>query len=132
MSLIKHKTILTVLALPVYLFLAVIGAEGSLLCFGDDGHVAVEFVDACRGAALESQLGAVEGDACGPCRDVQFLSSPACRNNISHYTQTLPMMSPSPMSPSLPSKEYHSQDINPPEYSHHKTLASLHSVVLLI
>jgi len=38
----------------------------------------------------------------------------------------------SPSSPSLPLKEYSSNHINLPEYSHEKILASLHSVILLI
>jgi hypothetical protein len=126
------KTLPAAFMLVLFLVVSFIGSEGTLLCFGKDGHVAIEFVDECNGAGLGSQLAGMESDACGPCKDVQFFSGPACTNNAPHYTQTLPLMSASPMSPSLPSKEFPGTYVNLPEYSHQKVLASLHSVVLLI
>ncbi|OGW33160.1 MAG: hypothetical protein A2X59_07550 [Nitrospirae bacterium GWC2_42_7] len=119
--------------LVLFLVVSFFGSEGTLLCFGKDGHLAVEFVDLCNGSGLGSQLaGMEESDACGPCKDVQFLSSPAHTRNVSHNTQALPLISSSFISPSLPLKEYSQNHINLPQYSHHKALASLHSVVLLI
>lgn len=121
--------------LVLFLLVTFLGSESTLLCFGKDGHVAVEFVDACSGAALESQLGAVESDACGPCEDVQILSDFVYTRNVSHctYTQTIPFSSLPPMSPALPAYEISVTHIDPPVYSHqNKTLASLQSVVLLI
>ena len=128
----KYARILSALVLVVYMLVAALSVEGSVLCFGGDGHVAVEFVGACNGSGFGSQLAGMESDSCGPCKDVQFFSSPAYTRNISHNTQTLPLISSSSMSPSSPLKEYPCKYINLPEYSHHKTLASLHSVVLLI
>jgi hypothetical protein len=118
--------------LVLFLFVSFFGSEGTLLCFGKDGHMAIEFVEVHDSSGFGAQLGGTESDACGPCKDVQFLSSPAYTRNASHNTQSLPLMSASPMSLSLPSNEYLSNDINSPQYLHHKTLASLHSVVLLI
>ena len=118
--------------LSLFLVVSFVSPEGTLLCFGKDGHVAVEFVDACNGTGLGSQLAGMESDACGPCKDVQFLSSPANTTNVSHYTQALPLISSSPVSPSLPLKEYPNKHMNPPEYSRYTTLASLHSVILQI
>lgn len=115
-----------------FLFVSFFGFEGTLLCFGEDGHVAIEFVNACKGAGVGSQLAGTESDACGPCKDVQFLNSPACTRNVSYYTQALPLMFSSPLSPSFSSKEHPGDYISPPQYSPHKTLASLHSIVLLI
>ena len=128
----RIKTLPAAFMLVLFLVVSFFGSEGTLLCFGKDGHMAIEFVDAHNGSGFGSQLAGMENDACGPCKDVQFLSSPAYTRNASHNTQTLSLMSSSPISPSLPSKEYPDKYINLPQYSHHKTLASLHSVVLLI
>ena len=117
--------------LILFLVASFLGSEGTLLCFGKDGHVAVEFVDACNGSGFGSQLTETESDACGPCMDVQFLSSPAYTRNASHYTQTLSLISSSPVLSSLPLETYYNKPILPVS-SHHKSLASLHSVVLLI
>jgi hypothetical protein len=126
------KVFRTAFMLVLFLVVSFFGSEGTLLCFGKDGHVAVEFVDACNGSGFGSQLAGMESDACGPCTDVQFLSSPAYTAHVSHHTQALPLISSSPVSPSLPRKEYSHKHINPPEYFHDTTLASLHSVILLI
>ena len=121
-------------AFMLLLFLAVsfFGSEGTLLCFGKDGHMAIEFVDLHNASGFGSRLAEMENDACGPCKDVKFLSSPAYTRNDSHNTQTLPLISSSSMFPSLPLKEYPGKYLNPPEYSHYKAIANLHSVVLLI
>ena len=118
--------------LVLFLVVSFFGSEGTLLCFGKDGHIAIEFVDVHNGSGFGAQLAGMESDACGPCKDVQFLSSPAYTINASHSTQTFSLMSPTPMSLSFLSEEYPNKHINLPEYSNHKTLASLHSVVLLI
>lgn len=118
--------------LIIFLAASFFGSEGTLLCFGKDGHVAVEFVDACNGSGFGSQLTEMESDACGPCMDVQFLSSPAYTRNTSHNTQTLPLISSSPVLSSLLQDEYSDENINLPVTPHHKALASLHSVILLI
>ena len=126
------KTFSAACMLVLFLAVSLVSSEGTLLCFGKDGHVAVEFVDACNGTGLGSQLAGMESDVCGPCKDIQFFSSPACTTNVSHCTQALPLISSSPVSTSLPLKEYSYKHINPPEYSHDTALASLHSVILLI
>lgn len=69
--------------LPVLLIVASIGTEGTLLCFGKDGHVAVELVNACNGGGLGSELAESESDACGPCIDVQFQNSTSLLNHRS-------------------------------------------------
>lgn len=126
------KTLPAAFMLVLFLLVSFLGSEGTLLCFGKDGHMAIEFVDTHNGSGFGSQLAGMESDACGPCKDVQSLSSPAFTRNVSNYTQALPLISSSLISPSLPLKEYPGKHINLPEYSHLKTLASLHSVVLLI
>jgi hypothetical protein len=124
--------VFTSFLLSLFVLLSSYSVEGSVLCFGEDGHVAIEFIDDCNEAGPGSQLAGMERDDCGPCRDIRFLSSPACTRNTSHYAQTLPQMSLSAMSPSLPLKEHPGRHINLTEHSYHKTLAGLHSVVLLI
>jgi len=124
------KTFPAAFMLLLFLVVSFVGSEGTLICFGEDGHVAIEFADACNGSGFGLQHEGMESDACGTCKDVQFLCSPAYTRNASHNVQTLPPMFT--MSSSLSSKEYPNKPVNPPEYSHHKTLASLHSVVLLI
>ena len=128
----RIKALPAAFMLVLFLVVSFFGSEGTLLCFGQDGHVAIEFVDACNGSGFDSHLAGMESDACGPCKDVQFLSSPVHTNNASHYTHTLALNSPSPMSPALPLKEYSNKQVTLPESLHHKTLASLHSVILLI
>lgn len=118
--------------LVLFLVASFFGTEGTLLCFGKDGHVAIELVDACNGEGLGSKLAETESDACGPCIDVEFQSSPAFIRNASHFTQPLPMSSLSSVPISLPLKESSNKYRHPSNYSHHKSLASLHSVVLLI
>ena len=127
----RIRQFLTATLLPFLLIVSFFGSEGTLLCFGKDGHVAVEFVDACNDSGFGSQLAEMESDTCGPCMDVQFLSSPAYTRNASHYTQTLLLISSSPVLSSLPLETYYNNPILPVS-SHHKSLASLHSVVLLI
>jgi len=126
------KTLSAACMLVLFLAVSFVGSEGTLLCFGKDGHVAIEFVDACNGSGLGSQLAGMESDDCGPCRDIQLLSGPAYIKNDSHYTQMLSLESSAPMSPSLPLKEYSNTHKHLPEYPLHNTLASLHCIVLLI
>jgi len=128
----KIAGILPAGVLVAYMVVALLSSEGMILCFGKDGHVAIEFVDACNGSGLGSQLAGMESDECGPCRDIQLLSGPAYIKNDSHYTQMLSLESSAPMSPSLPLKEYSNKNIKLPQYLPHKTLAGLHSTVLLI
>lgn len=128
----RIRQFLTAALLPFLLIVSFIGSEGTLLCFGKDGHVAVEFIDACNVSGIRSQLAEMEGDACGPCMDVQFLGSPAYTRNASHNTQILSLISSSPVLSSLPQEEYSNSPVILPVSPHHKTLASLHSVVLLI
>jgi hypothetical protein len=129
---LQLKTLPATFMLVLFLAVSLVSSEGTLLCFGKDGHVAVEFVDACNSSGFGSQLAGMESDACGPCTDVQFLSSPAYTTHVSHHTQALPLIFSSPVSPLLPLKEYSHKHINPPEYLHDTTLARLHSVILLI
>ena len=126
------KTFSAACMLVLFLIVSFIGSEGTLLCFGKDGHVAVEFVDACNGSGFGSQLAGMESDVCGPCKDVQLLSSKAYTKRESHFTQTFPLISLSPVSLSLPLKVYSRQHINLTEYPLDSTLTSLHSVILLI
>ena len=126
------RSIPAVIMLMVFLVASFFGSEGTLLCFNKDGHVAVEFVDACTGAGLGSELGEADSNACGSCKDVQFFSSPAYTRSASHNTQTLPLISSSPVLSSLPLNENSNNPVILPLSSHHKSLASLHSVVLLI
>lgn len=122
-------------AFMLVLFLAVsfLGAEGTLLCFGKDGHVAVELVDSCSGSGLGSQLAGGDSDGCGPCKDIQFLGDPACINHASYDTQTLPPASVPLMFPVLPSRENVVKQADQPDFSHQdSTLTSLQTVVLLI
>jgi len=128
----RIKAILAAFVLFLFLAVSLVSSEGTLLCFGKDGHVAIEFVDACNGSGFGSQLAGMESDACGPCKDVRFLSSPAYTTHISRLTQALPLISSSSLSPLLLLKEYTSKYIDLPEYSNYKTLSSLHSVILLI
>ena len=126
------KTLPAAFMLVLFLVVSFFGSEGTLLCFGKDGHMAIEFVDVHNGSGFGAQLEGMENDACGPCKDVKFLSSPVYTRNVSYNPQTPPLISLSSISPSLPLKEYSKNHINLPQYSHHKALASLHSVVLLI
>jgi hypothetical protein len=126
------KTLPAAFMLVLFLVVSFFGSEGTLLCFGKDGHMAIEFVDVHNGSGFGAQLEGMGKDNCGPCKDVKFLSSPVYTRNVSYDTQTLPLISASSISPSLPLKEYSKNHINLPQYSHHKALASLHSVVLLI
>ena len=90
------KTLPAAFMLVLFLVVSFFGSEGTLLCFGKDGHMAIEFVDVHNGSGFGSQLAGMENDACGPCKDVQFLSSPAYTRNASQNTQTLPLISSSP------------------------------------
>jgi len=126
------KTLPAVIMLVLFLVVSFLGSEGTLICFGEDGHVAIEFADACSRSGFGLQHAGLGNDSCGPCKDVQLLSTPAYTRNTSHTAQTIPLISSSSMFPSLPLKEYIGKYINPPYYSYHKTLASLHSVILLI
>ena len=126
------KTLPAAIMLVLFLVVSFFGSEGTLLCFGKDGHMALEFVEAHNDACFGLQHSGMKNDACGPCKDVQFMSSPVYTRNASHGTQILTLISSSSASPLLPLEEYFNKHINLPQHLHHKTLASLHSVVLLI
>ena len=126
----RIKTLPVAFMLVLFLVVSFFVSEGMLLCFGEDGHVAIEFADACNGSGFGLQHVGMENDSCGLCTDVQFLSSPAFTRNASHNKQTTPLISS--ISLALPSKEHSNKPVNLPHHSHHKTLASLHSVILLI
>lgn len=126
------KTLPAGIMLVLFLVVSFLGSEGTLICFGEDGHVAIELADACSRSGIGLQYAGLEYDSCGPCKDVQFLSHPAYTRNASHNMQSLPLISSSLISPLLPLKEYSKNYNNLPQYSHHKALASLHSVILLI
>jgi len=127
-----RRKVLPAAYMLLFLFVSFFVSEGTLLCFGKDGHMAIEFVEVHNGSGFGAQLGGTESDACGPCKDVQFLSGPVYTRNDSYNSQILSLISPSPLSPSFLTEECPAEHINPPENSHHKILASLHSVVLLI
>ena len=127
------KTLPDACMLVLFLAISLLGSEGTLLCFGKDGHVAVEFVDSCNGSGLDSQLAGGESDACGPCNDIQFMSSPAYTRNVSRCSLMAPLCSLSPLIPALPANEHFVTYVAPPVYSdQNRTLASIQSVVLLI
>lgn len=123
-----------VFMLTLFLALSVFSFEGALLCFGEDGHIALEFVDACNGSDFNSQVAEAGGDACGPCKDVQFQSSHAYTNRTFNYTaaQPLSLVPLAWITPSLPLEVCHNGPISLPEKSLDKTLANLKSIVLLI
>lgn len=130
---LRMKELSTALMLILFLGVSIFSVEGAILCFGKDGHIAIEFVNTCNGSDSGSQLAGAETDACGPCMDVQFLGSPVYTNRT-QYTdaQTHILVSLALLSSSLPLEKHHYSPINLPEKPPYKTLASLQSVVLLI
>ncbi|MDA8239193.1 MAG: hypothetical protein M0Z67_02355 [Nitrospiraceae bacterium] len=128
------KKLSAVFMLTLFLGLSLFGFEGALLCLGEDGHVAIEFVDACNGSDSGSQVAEAECDVCGPCNDIQFQSIPAYTNRTFNYTaaQPLNLVSLAWITPSLPLEVRHNSPISLPEKSLDKTLANLKSIVLLI
>jgi hypothetical protein len=128
----KIARILFAVVLVVYLLAAAFSVEGSVLCVGEDGHIAIEFVNACGGSESSAQLAGTEGDGCGTCLDVQMVTSPAHTRAVSHFPQSHSVICSTPVSlPALP-KEHFKTHGNLPEYSVSPSLASLHSIVLLI
>ena len=128
-----QRTLLSFLILPAFLLISCFGAESSLLCFGSDGHVAIEFVETCNPQDLEvGHFESDRGDGCSPCKDVQFLKSPAHPTSIFQHANDLPVVTG--FVPSIPSPDTasHRQIRLLPRNHHSKTPASLHSVVLLI
>jgi len=127
-----HFRVLAAFLTYLFIFLSAISVEGTVLCFGEDGHVAIELVDSCNGAGTGSQFTEMEGDDCGPCKDILIISGPAFTGNGLHHMQSIPPVSLNPVPPCLPSKEYLCKYIGPDESPYHLTPAGLHSVVLLI
>jgi len=129
----KHKVIFAIVFLPLYVLLSLIGAEGSLLCFGDDGHVAIELVQACNGSSLLSSVAKAEqDDACGSCIDVEFQSSTARlnheSNSLTSHVQPLSFQAVSV----VPSSDFIPETQSRSSIAFQKSLTSLKSVVLLI
>lgn len=129
----KHKVIFAIVFLPLYVLLSVIGAEGSLLCFGDDGHVAIEFVLAYNGSSpLSSVAKSDQDDACGSCIDVEFQSSAARFNHgLSSLTPQGQPLSFQAVSV-VPSSDFILETQSRSSIAFQKSLSSLKSVVLLI
>ena len=131
----KIRPVLAVFVLSLILFVSFFGFNGTHLCFGKDGHVAIEFVDAYISSGDGLQAAPMEESSyCGNCMDVQFPNSPIYVKyirNVSGYTQTLSLISfPAALQSLL--KEFSGSHVNLPVLLHHKTLRSLYSVVLLI
>ena len=124
--------ILAVMVIVIYMAVTVLSSGGALLCFGEDGHVAVEFVDACNSSDSGMHLSGAASDACGSCEDVLFQSNPAHTGNASQHALMLPAQVSSAFTPSLPPAGHSHPPVHLPEYCHHKTLSSLHTVILLI
>ncbi len=126
------KSIPAVIMLILLLVASFFGSEGTLLCFGKDGHLAVEFVDACNGSGFGSQLAEMESDACGPCMDVQFLSSPALLNHglggLTPHDQPLSFQTVA----AVPSSNFIRETQTHSSIPFQKSLTSLNSIVLRI
>ena len=125
--------VLTLLIIAIYLLPSVFSPEGTLLCFGKDGHVAIEFTDACNGSGFNSQLaGMKESDACGPCIDVELQSSPARLNHesssLTPHGQPLSFQSVA----AVPSSNFIRATQISSSIPFQKSLTSLNSVVLRI
>ena len=130
----KSKILLSILILPAYIFLSVFNTEGALLCFGNDGHIAIEFVDACGGQVSESGIAETGHiDACGPCTDVYFASDSAHLKNTLNEMNTLIGLSDNPLTTSgyidNARQEIPADSLRPP---FNRSLSSLNSIVLLI
>lgn len=83
----KKKSLSAAICVLVYMLISVTGMSGSVLCFGNDGHVAVEFVQNCNNA--NSRAASVEpasSDNCGPCKDVAFQSSIGFLQNTTRHS----------------------------------------------
>ena len=130
----RIKTSPVAFILVLFLVVSLFVSEGMLLCFGKDGHVAIELVDACNCSDFGLQLSDIEGDACGPCKDILLQSSPRFTNRTVYCTdtQTLPLIYSSLFTPSPSSKEQYCSSVSLPEKPHNKTLANLQPIVLLI
>ena len=126
------RTRLTATLLPFLLIVSFIGSEGTLLCFGKDGHVAVEFVDTCNRGELSSELTETESDACGPCTDIQLQSSTALLNHRSDrltlHDQPLSFQSVA----AVPSSNFIRETETRVSIPFQKSLVNLSSVVLRI
>lgn len=115
------------------LFMSFFGSGGIHLCFGEDGHMAVELVDSCIVSGLGAKHTGMKSDACGHCVDVVFSIDAIHATDGPSHAQTNPLMFPAPLTPSLPPLQaYPGEPIHPSDCPHHKVLASLQSVVLLI
>lgn len=69
----KHHIFIS-FGLLMVLVISAIGATGTLLCFGQDGHVTIEFAGRCDSAKERFSFADEEQpDSCGPCADVRFL-----------------------------------------------------------
>jgi hypothetical protein len=69
----RKRRILISLGLLMTLVMTSGGAAGTLLCFGRDGHVTIEFAGLCDSAKEQfSFAGEEQNDGCGPCADVSF------------------------------------------------------------
>lgn len=128
------KKIMAVLIITFVLCLSVVSFEGALLCFGKDGHVAIEFVDACGGSDFGSRFAKAEVDACGPCEDVQFQSSPGYSSRAFHFTEahTQTLFSTAEGAPPLPIQAQLCSLTSLPHKPPYKILAGLRTVVLQI
>ncbi len=79
----QRLALLLIAMLPAYIILSTFCIGGSLLCFGQDGHVSLEFVQACHGTSANgSHVAFGKSDACGPCADVQFQRIDASLKNL--------------------------------------------------
>lgn len=133
----KHgcKKIITVILLLAYILFFAIGTDSSLLCFGSEGHIAVEWVQSCNGKAEfgSSVSPLTPQDECGPCYDVTFLSDPVIQKAPQNHDNNAGVAVASKPAPELSAKS-HLTD-NAPRYSNYHPAPSyfaLKTVVILI
>jgi hypothetical protein len=78
------KTLVSWVLILTYVLFFTIGTDGALLCFGDEGHIAIELVQSCnKSTDLGSALSPIDQqDECGPCSDVTFLTDPTIQRPL--------------------------------------------------
>lgn len=88
-----HKYSISRIVLSVFILMITVVPVGTILCFGGDGHIEIEFIESYKHSAANPLSLSLVKDICGPCFDIPSTDNMSNTKNISQHTlQLLPLI----------------------------------------
>lgn len=126
------KKVLSCVLLLTYILFFAVGTDGALLCFGNEGHIAIELVQSCNNSKdLGSSVSpSTQQDECGPCSDVTFLTTPTVQRPLQQDVNNTSLVLAITPVPEISAQVHLANNESP--YSHKHPSPTLHSLKTVI